>query len=466
MSSATIVRAPEELRIDGAAPQANRIAGWFVLVGALLTALFAFWHHQRFWSAYLIAFTYVLSISLGGLFFVIVQHLTKAGWSVVVRRVAEGIAWNVRFLWIPALPLLVAIAFGYLQPQAEHGAYHAPADAAHGAAAGDHGAGHDGAAAGGEHGEAGHGDAAHGEAAGHGDHGHGDHNAWKEGPHMAGAAHHMQDAKAWWLSYPLVAGRLLLYMLIWTALAGFYFNTSVKQDATKDPALTEKMQKFAPPAVVLFALSTAMGSMDLLMALDPYWFSTIFGVYFFAGCFVSFNSALALTLVLLQRRGIITESVSAEHLHDVGKFMLAFIVFWAYIAFSQYMLIWYGNIPEETGWYLLRQSGDWTYVGLFLVVGHFVIPFLFMMSRFPKRRPVLLALGAVYILTVHWVDLFYIVQPQKSPMGHLPVPLLDIFLTLAFVGVYVAITVVTLRGVNLIPVGDPRLGESLAHENY
>jgi hypothetical protein len=450
MSSTSVVRAADNLRLGSVAPKANKIAGWLILVGALLTALFAFWHHERFWSAYLVGFVYLLSISLGGVFFVAIQHTTRAGWSVVVRRVAEAIAYNMRFLWILFLPLLIAIGMGYLQPESAIGAGgdHAAAVSHDGDSAGDP------PAAGGDHGE----DASH-------DEGHA--SEWITGPHLENAAHPpLQAAKQTWLSFSWFSVRCLIYFLVWILISHFYYSTSVKQDATRDPALTNKMQWWGPLSVVLFAVTTAMAAFDLLMSMDPHWFSTMFGVYFFAGCFVSFCATLNLTLYLLQRNGLITESVTAEHYHDVGKFMFAFIVFWAYVAFSQYMLIWYANMPEETGWFLVRQTGDWAMVGGFLVLGHFVLPFFMLMSRFVKRRPGILALLSVYVLFVHYVDLFWIVQPQKSPYGHMPVPLLDAFLLFAFIGAFIAFTVRGLKSVNLIPIGDPRLGESLAHENY
>ena len=466
MSTAKAVLSATENRSlgDDLAASATRKAGWLILVGALIAALACFWHVDRFWPAYLVAFVYVLSISLGALFFVIVQHLVRAGWSVAVRRVAEGLAWNVRFLWLLFLPLVWGIAQGHLMP-----------------VAGLHWAEHHGAAA--AHGDPTSGGKLHGAAEGEGPHRseaephpealqgtgslEGPASPWSEGPHLEGVAHGALSAgKEAWLSFPWVMARMVIYFVIWIGLAWYYRKTSIAQDTDPDPKYTLRMARFSAPAMILYALSTSLVGFDLLMALDPYWFSTIFGVYFFAGCFLSAMASIILVLTLLQRNGRLTESVTPEHFHDVGKFMFAFVVFWAYIAFSQYMLIWYANIPEETGWFLIRQTGDWKWIGVTLILGHFALPFFLLLSRFPKRRPGLLVVGAIYILAVHFVDLFWIVQPQKSPLGHMPVPLLDVFLCVAMIGLYVVFTAKSLQGAALIPTGDPRLAESLSHENY
>jgi len=429
MSTATASPANDDLRLTKAAPKAYRAAGWLVMIGLLASALSLFVSTHEFWGAYLVAFMFVTSITLGGLFFVILQHLVRAGWSVTVRRAAEGIAYNVRFLPFLFLPLVYAISQGYLQPEAalhHGGAHHGPqlANVIH------HPIGVSGTA------------------------------------FMEGMIGHAPFDKAQWLSFGGVMGRMALYFLLWFGIARFYFKSSVAQDATGDVALTNRMQRWAPPCMIAFALSTTFCAFDMLMALAPHWYSTIFGVYFFSGCLISFFATLTLFLVFCQGEGLLQTTVTAEHYQDIGKFMFAFIVFWAYIAYSQYMLIWYGNIPEETAWFFVRQSGDWIYVSVFQIVGHFVIPFFVLLSRWPKRHPRLLALGAIYVLLIHFVDLFWIIQPQLSPLAEPPVPLLHAFLSLAFVGFYIAWTVTNLRRVDLIPVRDPRLGEALTFENF
>jgi hypothetical protein len=156
--------------------------------------------------------------------------------------------------------------------------------------------------------------------------------------------------------------------------------------------------------------------------------------------------------------------VTVEHYHDFGKLLFAFIVFWAYIAFSQYMLIWYGNIPEETQWFLKRQTGDWAVVSLILLFGHFVLPFLLLVSRMIKRRPLLLAATGAYVAVMCWIDIYWLVVPEFSP-GVARFGLLDVLCFLGLGGVYSAGVLLRLGRHSVIAEKDPRLDESLAFEN-
>ena len=151
------------------------------------------------------------------------------------------------------------------------------------------------------------------------------------------------------------------------------------------------------------------------MSLDPHWFSTIFGVYYFSGALVGFVALLTVVAVLVQRAGLLRRAITVEHYHDLGKLLFAFTVFWAYIAFSQYMLYWYANSPRRPAGSCARQSHGWGWVGLTLLFGQFLLPFLALLSRTPKRRPRTLAVAAVWILLVHWVDLYWLVVPEVSP---------------------------------------------------
>jgi hypothetical protein len=350
-------------------------------------------------ETYLVSYALILSVSLGALFFVLLQHATKAGWSVVVRRIAEGVACNVGPMAILAIPIVWGM---------DH-LYH-----------------------------------------------------WS---HADAVAHDpLLAAKAGFLNPTFFVLRLAVYFVVWILLSGVLRYSSVAQDASGDPALTRRMEKLSPPGLVLFALTINFAAFDLLMSLDPHWFSTIFGVYYFSASVVCFCAVMPKILAGLQSRGVLTNAVTVEHYHDIGKLLFAFIVFWAYIAFSQYMLIWYGNIPEETGWYLKRQTGDWAWVSLALLFGHFVIPFLVLISRTVKRKPILLAITGVYMVLMCWIDIYWLVVPEFSP-GVARFGLLDVFCFLGLVGVYSSVLFLNLRRASLLPEKDPRLHESLAFEN-
>jgi hypothetical protein len=262
--------------------------------------------------------------------------------------------------------------------------------------------------------------------------------------------------------------------------------------------------------MIAFALTVTFASIDLLMSLNPHWFSTIFGVYFFTGCVLAGLISIALLAFWLQANGRLGNAVSKEHYHDLGKLAFAFVFFWGYIAFSQYLLIWYANLPEETQFYMPRQIGPWAFVSILLVLCHLFIPFVGLLSRHAKRRRIVLAFWAIWLLAAHWLDLFWLIMPsvfiQKIPqavglapdaplpealklllaspqsvyqvaekhqafMSVIESPLQPsaLFVVLGMTawmgGLYLINTARLLNKAPLIPVGDPRLAESLAFEN-
>jgi hypothetical protein len=223
------------------------------------------------------------------------------------------------------------------------------------------------------------------------------------------------------------------------------------------------MENVSAPGLIIYALTLTFAVFDLVMSLYPHWYSTIFGLYYWAGAVVSFFALIAVLVFALQGLGLLRGVVSGEHYHDVGKLIFAFVVFWAYMGISQYLLIWYGNVPEETIWYLRRQTGQWTWISVLLIVGHFFVPFLALMSRHPKRRPMTLVVAAVWVLIMHWWDLYWLVMPEWSP-GELPIGLLDLTCFVGVGGIFFAAVLFRLARSPLIPVRDPRLHESLQWE--
>ena len=358
---------------------------------------------RGFSASYLVNYMFFLSISLGALFFVVLQHLVRAGWSVTVRRLAEILAANVMYFAILFLPIVVPLLLGFSGPYYK----------------------------------------------------------WLD-PQTAGDSE--LQAKSLYLNLPFFAARAVLYLLVWGLLAWFFLRQSTRQDESGDPGLTRRMEKAAPVAMILFGLTVTFASFDWLMSLEPAWSSTIFGLYYFAGSVVGALAALILFAIALQKGGAATRLITVEHYHELGKLLLGFIVFWGYMAFSQYMLIWYANIPEESVWYLARQTGPWKWITLGLLFGHLLIPFLLLLPREVKRRKILLGVLAVWMLVVHWIDLYWLVIPTFAP-EHLPFGVTDVCCIVALACLFLAGTIRTTRACNLIPLGDPRLGESLAFEN-
>ncbi len=353
----------------------------------------------RFYRSYLVGYAYFLSLALGALFFVLVSHLTRAGWSVALRRIAEVFAWTL----IPLAALAVVILLGM------HDLYE-----------------------------------------------------WTHAEVVA--ADPILQGKSAYLNTKFFIGRLVFYFVVWIAMVRYFLRRSTDQDESGRPRITQRMEVRAAPGIIAFALTVTFAAFDLLMSLYPHWYSTIWGVYYFSGSTVGFFSLLAIALTTLQRQGLLRRAVTTEHYHDVGKLLMAFVVFWAYIAFSQYMLIWYGNIPEETEWYLERQTGDWLYVSLALLFGHFVIPFLFLVSRYPKRRRNTLMVAAVWMLVMHWLDMFWLVMPETSH-GHFRPGVFDLTCFVGIGGIFLGSAVAMLARYPLIPVKDPRLAESVMFEN-
>jgi hypothetical protein len=353
---------------------------------------------HRFGLIYLTGFAFLASIGLGALFFVIIQHLTKAGWSVSARRQMEWITGLIPLCVLLFIPILIF----------SHDIYH----------------------------------------------------HWMS---PEAAADPVLQKKTWWLNQPFFYARAVIYLATWTALAWWFGRTSAKQDESGDPKLTVKMQTLSAPMMMFFAITLSFAAFDWLMSLDPHWYSTIFGVYWFAGGITSSLSVLALVTIVLQKKGIYQKVSTVEHRHDIGKLLFAFTVFWAYIAFSQFILIWYADIPEEVIWYRHRWDHDWRYVSLTLFFGHFVAPFVLLMSRHTKRNYLGLAIGASISLVMHFVDMYWLVMPTQIEHFHLH--WMDIAV---FIGALAVVAGVVLwrsgRG-NIFPLRDPRLPETIKLEN-
>jgi hypothetical protein len=357
----------------------------------------------RFQRAYLTAFMYILSITLGSLWFVTIQHLTNSKWSVVVRRVAEIFAANMHLVWLLSLGVVVPMLFG-----------------------------------------------------------HSDLYVWLD-EHKVHADHVLHH-KAPYLNRTFFGIRWVLYFAFWTWVSRRFLTQSVRQDEVGGLQISNRLQRLSAPVMILFALSLTFCAIDLVMSLEPTWFSTMFGVYFFAGCVVAGYSLLAVALVWLQSRGCLVKSVNREHYHDIGKMMFAFTVFWTYIAFSQFMLIWYADVPEETHWYRTRMESGWLEVSIALGIVHFVLPFFGLMSRHVKRHKPTLTFWACWILLEQYLDMYWLIYPQQN-VGPVFGPL-EVLCWLGMVAVFVGAALLQAEKVSLLAKGDPRLPQSLAFENY
>ena len=240
------------------------------------------------------------------------------------------------------------------------------------------------------------------------------------------------------------------------------YGFSLRQDREGGTALLARQRVFSSAGLPFIALAITFGAFDWLMSLNPTWFSTIFGVYYFAGSFGAALSLLAIVTYHAGRNNLFSGGMNIEHTHSIGKLMLAFTAFWTYIAFSQLLLIWIAGLPEETPFYITRFNPGWRGMGVFLIFGHFFVPFGALLSRSLKRNPKQLAITGFGILLVNYVDIYWLVMPTLYPDGvtfHWTQPV-------AFIGVgglAIAFGVSRLRGKLPIPMRDPYLAESLRY---
>jgi len=354
---------------------------------------------QQFYHSYLTAYLFSLTVSLGCLFFVLLQHLTRAGWSVAIRRVAETAASMVPVFIVLFIPVLL---------------------------------------------------------------GRGDLYHWTH--HDAVEHDLLLQHKEGYLNVTFFLIRAAAYFLIWLLISQYFHRQSVAQDTHRDPKVTVQLQRRAAPSMILFAFTLTFMAFDWVMSMDPHWYSTIFGVYVFSGTAVAGYAFLTIAITRLRGLGFLGQAVRVDHYQDLGRLMFAFSVFWAYIAFSQYFLIWYGNIPEETVWYVHRMEGSWKILSYFLAAGHFAVPFVFLMSRWTKRRPWFVTLLAMWLILVHYIDLYWLIMPNLHHEG-VQWHWLDLACLLATFGIFMAVFLHRLARNTIIPVGDPRLKESMALEH-
>ncbi len=370
------------------------------LVGSLAVGFGSGDGARRIGFAWVLNAWFVLSICLGAMFFVAIQHITRAGWSVTLRRVAEVLSASVVGPVLLLVPLLVALLSGH------SGVY-----------------------------------------------------SWNDPEFVAGDKVLM--GKQPFLNAPFFAARTFVYASVWIAAGVWLLKTSQGQDRTGDKQATLLMERRSAPILIALALTTTFASFDWLMSLDPHWFSTIYGIYIFSGGMTAALAVLSITAAVWVSSGRAPKLVTKEHLHDITKLLFGFNCFWAYIAFSQYMLIWYANIPEETIWLKHRQEHGWDNVTLVLMFGHFFIPFVALMPRAAKRNSGLVIVVSSWLLLMHWLDLYWLVYPQfnESP----------VFGVAEILGLMVAVSVTAVaagwfaRGENLIPIADPRLQEAVSH---
>jgi hypothetical protein len=370
----------------------------FVAIGVIGFLVGLMKNQERLWTSYLVAFFFTTCMGLGGLFWASVQNISKAGWSVSIRRLSEGMTAFLPMILIGGLVLLggVKILFPWANPDV---VAHDPAIA----------------------------------------------------------------VKSAYLNVTFLVIRLVVFGLLMLFFGKKIVGNSLKQDQTGDETLTHKNVGWSVAWVIIFALSFSLFSVDLLMSLLPTWYSTIFGIYCFAGLFQGSLALLVLMIIYVRRAGFVRGYINDEHMHDVAKFTKGFTVFWAYIAFSQFMLIWYANIPEETEFFILRATEGWMAISMALLIFKFVVPFLLLLPRAAKRNENHLILVCSLLVVMQYLDVYWMVYPNFFN-NHVTFGFYEIAMLLLFVGIFMLLTMKFFQKNNLVAIKDPRMHEALSHQ--
>jgi hypothetical protein len=371
--------------------------------GLVLTLAGGLLDPRRALQAYHVAFVFWAGIAVGALLINMAFQAGKAKWYVVVRRVLETIPLSSTLFLLLAIPVLVGV--GWLFP-------------------------------------------------------------WADPAHLPGELRHLAEHRRPYLNVPFFVLRTVLYFAIWIAVSHLLHGWSTRQDSERGLSLTLKQRRLGAGALPFVGLAMTFAAFDWQMSLDLHLFSTIFGLYYFAGSFLAAFAVLILAVSASRAEGLPGALMNANHYHSLGKWLLAFVSFWAYIAFSQYLLMWIANLPEEVPWYLARNKAAWLPVGVFLVVFHFVVPFFTLLSRKLKRSPRALSFVAVWILIVHYVDVYWVMMPalRHDPEHGISPHWTDLTALVGVGAAAVAFVLWRLRGRAAVPVGDPYLQESLRYD--
>lgn len=355
---------PRDLSNDAWEDVLTRLQRPALLVGAVglvLALIVAIFNFDGFLRSYLFAFVFWATIPLGSLALLMLQHMTGGTWGLTLRRFLEAASWLIVLTAVLSIPILIAVLMGRheIYPWLPHG---------------------------GLLGEFGH--------------------------HAPGAAHHL-DFKRWWLSPGNFVLRTIIYFAVWTGLAMYLYGWSGREDRLgASPAGSWRARRVSAPGILIWGLTVSFAAVDWVMSLDPTWYSTMWGILFIVGNGLSTLAFMIAVIALLADRRPLRDLLSPGVLNDLGNLLMAFTMLWAYINFSQFLIIWSGNIAEEVPYYYFRTRGGWGWIALFLVVFHFFAPFTLLLWRKVKREMRLLAMVAIAIFCVRAVDLFWVVKPM------------------------------------------------------
>ena len=372
------------------------------VIGLAAGALGALMDRDQFFQSWLIGFLFCLGLTLGSLGLLMLQHLSGGQWGLVGRRVFEAASRTMPLVALFFVPILFALPTLYLWARPE-----------------------------------------------------------------AVATDAILQTKAPYLNPTFFMVRAVIYFAFWTACAWLLSKWSAEQDrgeASLDAAGMVRFRTLSAPALLFLVLTITFAVTDWVMSLDPHWYSTIFGLMFVSGFGLAAFALAIAVLATIGPVGALAGHLAKRHFHDLGKLLLAFTMLWAYLNFSQFLIIWSGNLPEEIPWYIERMRGGWGIVALALVVGHFAFPFVLLLSQDIKKSPWLSRI-AIFILVMRLVDTIWLVGPTFAHEGF-PIHWMDVAIPAGLTGIWLFVFARFLQSRALMPLNDPYLKEAFAHDAH
>ncbi len=386
-------------------PELNRMRNLALTVGVFFSVLAiagVFIDREQFFRAYLVGFIFWTGITVGSLALLMLQHLTGGAWGLIIRRVLEASTRTLPLILLLFIPVILGLNQIY---------------------------------------------------------------PWTNRAKMDQVPA-LREKVAHYLNPAFFMTRAAVYFALWSLMALLLNWLSLQQDRTADSKLKKRLQMVSGPGLGILILTITFASIDWVMSLEPAWFSTIYGLIFVASWALSALAFGILMMSWLSKRPPMNTVVQTKHFHDWGNLLLALVMLWTYFAFSQYLIIWSANLPEETVWYVARKHGGWGAIALGIVILQFVFPFLTLLSRAAKKSPQKLALLAVLILAMRAVDVLWLIEPSYN-REHFHLSLMDIVLPLAIGGLWLATFAWQLQKRSLVPINDPMLEQALeAHAGH
>ena len=387
-----------------APPAVNRVQRAGLLVGgiALLLAIpGALSSPEKFYHSYIFSYMLVFGLTVGSLGLLMLQHLTGGNWGIIIRRPLEAASRNIWLVLVMFIPIVLGMKTLY--------------------------------------------------------------RAWLDPERLKEEP--LSKFQQGYLTSGGFLGRAVLYFAIWFLLMWLFNTWSRQQDERQqDPQIQRRFKSLSGPGVILYILAMTFAAIDWVMSLSPHWASTIYGFIFVGAQAIASMCLMIIVIVLLSGSEPLAGIIQKRHLHDLGKWLFTFNILWAYFAFSQLLIIWSGNQPEEISFYRTRLFGGWGVVAVIVLVFSFSLPFLILLSREVKRTPGLIAKVAAWMLFMRLVDLYWMTRPEFTSRAF--PTWLDFVVPIALFGLWLGFFAMNLKQRPLLPLGDPKLAEAIAHHEH